>query len=92
MANMRMISQAGSPQIVRGTLSYTGSPGTFQDVPLSDVTCLTGYTPIALSGPTSQRPLPPNISIGGFYIDLTIGLAIVWDGNSWRNPVTSAIV
>ena len=101
MANVRMLPPQ-SPQtiVVRGANTYTGTPGSFTDVPQDDIGNLPGWTPVAAVGTTAQRPKPPSMQTpftayaGAFYIDTTLGKAIVYDDvtNVWRDPVTGAVV
>ncbi|MDE3176816.1 MAG: hypothetical protein KGM15_12005 [Pseudomonadota bacterium] len=60
------------------------------DVPASNAQSRIGWTPIAPSGTTAQRPT--NVVAGNWYIDTTLSAAIVYDGAYWRNPITSALV
>ena len=41
-----------------------------------------------LVGRTANRPAPTNGAAGAFFIDQTIGAALVSDGISWRNLAT----
>lgn len=56
------------------------------------------YFEIALTGTTAQRPVhgDPDYSVGippgVFYYDSTLSAFIVWDGGSWRNPISGAAV
>ena len=43
-------------------------------------------------GITAQRPAASTIAAGNIYADTTTGNLIVWDGATWRNPVTGAAV
>jgi hypothetical protein len=90
---IRMFPAPYSPsaQIVNGVRSYSGTPGVLQDVPVADAQSLAGWTAIAPSGPTSQRPISSSVA-GAWYIDTTLNAAIVFDGSGWRNPITSALV
>jgi hypothetical protein len=91
--NIRMFPASYSPQaqIVCGVRSHRDTPGTLVDVPPADAWSLIGWTPIAPSGPTSERPTTSSRA-GSWYIDTTLNAAIVFDGNAWRNPITSALV
>ena len=90
--NVRMFPPNYSPaaQIVCGTRSYSGTPGQFVDVPSTDVGQLIGWATIAPSGPSSARP--SYAPAGTWFVDTTLGYAIVSDGALWRNPITSAAV
>ncbi len=52
-----------------------------------------GFIPICASGTTAQRPTFATTTVGVgprgvFYLDTTISKIVVWDGVSWRDPVT----
>jgi hypothetical protein len=49
-----------------------------------------GFVGIGTSGPTSARPT--NVGPGSWHVDTTLGEAVVFDGKSWRNPVTGVAV
>jgi hypothetical protein len=49
-----------------------------------------GFVLVADSGPTSTRPASPTLR--QWYVDTTLGYAIIWDGANWRNPATAAAV
>lgn len=49
-----------------------------------------GFVNIGSSGPTSARPT--NAKPGAWHVDTTLGEAVVFDGASWRNPVTGVAV
>jgi hypothetical protein len=60
---------------------------------------LNSYFEICLTGSTAQRPVPhvdPDYSVGIppglFYYDSTLSDFIVWDGSTWRNPISGASV
>ena len=81
--------------------AYSGSVGSTVDAPDFDAGVLmaNGWMapgPIQGSGATSLRPvtLPVGCKIpAGFtWLDLTMGLTIVWDGATWRNPANGASV
>ena len=48
--------------------------------------------PIPTVGPTAQRPVLTQSQRGITYSDTTTGNMIVWDGKTWRNPVSGASV
>jgi hypothetical protein len=58
-----------------------------------------GWTKVAFSGPTSARPTV-NAANGPYYVasrsmffvDTTLNAVIVFDGATWRNPITGASV
>lgn len=78
--------------------SYTGVPGTFQDVEDSDAQMLeaNGWSRVAQVGPTASRPaatVNPGVPTrGDKYFDTTVGDMIVFDGLTWRSPITGAAV
>jgi hypothetical protein len=87
----------GNPVNVNGRIYPPVAPGTVIDVPDFDAACLcaNGYTRIAISGPTSARPTTNQASGSLYYaapgvtfLDITIGALVVFDGKTWRNPVT----
>jgi hypothetical protein len=81
--------------------TYSGVPGTYQDVPDFDAGVLNanGWTRVALSGPTSARPStnytvnPPYVAAPSLhFLDTTLGKIVVFDGATWRDPVTGSAV
>ncbi|MBR0937304.1 hypothetical protein [Bradyrhizobium jicamae] len=42
------------------------------------------------SGPTSARPV--NIRIGWMHVDTTLNKTVTFDGSTWRDPATGAVV
>lgn len=91
----------GNPLNVNGRVYPPVSPGTVIDVPDFDTAglCGNGYTRIAISGPTSARPsanpntAPPYFAASGLqFVDTTIGKLVVFDGATWRDPVTGSSV
>lgn len=72
--------------------SYSGTPGQVLDVPDFDAGQLeaNGWTPIAQSGTTAQRPALAAVARGTHYFDTTLAALIAWDGATWRNPATGA--
>lgn len=73
--------------------AYVGAPGQVLDVPEHDAIHLNGngWTRVEESGPSNTRPagLAPNHA-GVRFMDTTLGLLIVWDGATWRDPATGA--
>src|SRR5277367_3628500 len=79
--------------------SYSGAPGTIADIVDADAMILdgAGWTRVCFSGPTSGRPTI-SLSNGNYfaasrgfsYLDTTISAIVVWDGATWRNPITGA--
>jgi hypothetical protein len=77
--------------------SYTGTPGSAQDVNDSDagVLAANGWTDVALSGATSARPTAtsvPSAQRGLHFFDTTLNAMIVHDGANWRSPVDGSAV
>lgn len=82
--------------------SYTAGAGQYIDAlgdPASgDAATLgsQGFIAICASGPTSSRPNFATSSVGigvrdVLFLDTTLGKIVVFDGASWRDPVTGAI-
>ncbi len=74
---------------------YTCQAGSYLDVPTFDAIALesNGWIPgakSAQSGGTALRPANP--TLGMRYDDTDIGVEIVYDGATWRNPTTAAAV
>lgn len=91
----------GNPVNVNGRIYPPVAPGTVIDVPDFDAAglCGNGYTRIAISGPTSGRPSTSQASgslyfaaPGVSFVDTTIGKLIVYDGATWRDPITGNAV
>jgi hypothetical protein len=80
--------------------TYAATPGSFLDVPDMDATALgaSGWTRVALSGPTISRPTtlttsaPYIAGTGTQFYDTTIEKLVVFDGAAWRNPDTGGAV
>jgi hypothetical protein len=83
--------------------SYAASAGGFIDAvgdPSSgDASSLVsqGFIAICASGTTSQRPIFASTSVGVglrdvLFLDTSLGKIIVFDGVSWRDPVTGNAV
>lgn len=77
--------------------SYTATPGNPISVPDFDaqVLCTNGWLRSVSSfavaqGPTSGRPIAP--AAGARYSDTTVGREVMWDGATWRDPITGAAV
>ena len=88
----------GYQTIVANGRTYTGVPGTSQDVADIDAAILAanGWTKVVLVGPTSSRP---NASMNAFlpnridhFYDTTIAKTIQWDGQTWRDIATANAV
>jgi len=71
---------------------YHGVPGQAIDVPEFDAPALKDWKRVALSGTTSERPTADLDGASGSYIDTDLGLFIVWDGKTWRDPVSGNAV
>jgi hypothetical protein len=84
---------AGSP-VLR---AYSATAGGFVDAlgdPSGDAASLTsqGFVLVGASGTTTQRPTGAGFLRPGFlYVDTTASLVVIWDGASWRNPVSGAV-
>jgi len=46
-----------------------------------------GFFAVGTSGPTSARPAT-NLKPGALHVDTGINQVVVWDGSTWRNPIT----
>lgn len=68
--------------------TYTGAPGETLDVPDFDAQGLNanGWTWVAPVGATSERPEHPAAS--DRFVDTTLGKIVVFDGETWRDPLT----
>lgn len=80
---------------IRNGRSYTAVAGQIVDIPNFDAG-IEGWCELCQVGPTSARPsgtLPPNApGKGQLFIDTTLNAVIVWDGATWRDPLTGAAV
>ncbi len=80
--------------------TLSGTPGSYLDVSDADAVILeaNGWSRVALVGPTANRPPPTGLAPafcanpGTKYLDTTIGAVIVFDGATWRNPLTGGAV
>jgi hypothetical protein len=81
--------------------NYAAAPGTVADVPDFDAQVLAanGWVKVGWSGPTTARPpanqvtAAPYFAVPGcHFVDTTLAAVIVFDGATWRNPVTGAAV
>jgi len=92
------VSLGGAQPRIYPTQGTTIAPGATLDVPIGDAAGLgsLGWIPVGQVGPTSGRPAlrPPGsgTDVGTFYCDTTLTLVIIWDGETWRNPLTGASV
>lgn len=101
--NIRMLPPPAviSQTIVVNGRSYSGAPGAVMDILDADAVMLSanGWVKVALSGPTSARPLTSQAT-GSLYFaapglqfyDTSLGKIVVFDGATWRDPVTGAAV
>jgi hypothetical protein len=77
---------------------YSAAPGVALDIPDFDATMLSanGWIDCGPSGTATQRPTGTlgqyNASAGSKFFDTGLGLTIVSDGISWRDPATGNIV
>jgi hypothetical protein len=79
---------------------YSASPGSFVDVsgPAGDgdaaMVASQGFLPVCSSGTTALRLQLTGVffKAGQLFLDTTLGLVILFDGVTWRNPVTGAAV
>jgi hypothetical protein len=51
---------------------------------------MTGLYIVGSSGPTASRP--KNAQIGNLHVDSTLNAVVMFDGASWRNLLTGAVV
>ncbi|MGO9006611.1 MAG: hypothetical protein ACLQIQ_07500 [Beijerinckiaceae bacterium] len=92
--NVRMLPPVAVNQQARTVngRTYSGTPGTVQDIPDFDANALAanGWINVAFSGPTSARPtatVAPYAATAGLpFYDTTLGKVIVYDGATWRDP------
>ena len=103
MAIFRMLppTSVGQQTLVVNGRTYSAAPGVAVDVVAFDAEVLSAnnWTKAALSGPTSSRPspnpngTPPYIAAPGVhFIDTTIDKVVVFDGATWRDPLTGDAV
>ena len=97
MATFRMLPSINVSQqtITANGRSYSGAPGTAQDVSDMDAGILAanGWIKVALSGPTTARPsanptvTPPYTAARGLHFyDTTLSAVVIFDGATWRTP------
>jgi hypothetical protein len=78
--------------------TYAAAPGIALDIPDFDAAMLqaNGWIDCGPSGTTAQRPTGTlgqyNASGGSVYFDTTLGITIMSDGISWRDPNTGNAV
>lgn len=94
MPNVRLIGANGKAASisVNGRI-YTVAAGATIDMPDFDaqIAQANGFIALAATvGPTTARPAKP--SPGQSFHDTTLGLTIVHEGSTWRNPATGGVV
>lgn len=100
MANIRMMppNNVATTTTINGR-TYTCAAGATIDIPDFDARVLgaNGWVNAAGNGivestvgTTAQRPARP--SPGQTFHDTTLGFIVAFDGRSWRNPATGAVV
>lgn len=96
---IRMLGPPIAVTTVANGRAYAGAPGGVYDVIDGDADVLgaNGWTKVCPSGTTAARPpkqhLGPYVAAPGFrFFDTTRGEIIVFDGENWRSPVSSALV
>lgn len=81
----------GSSVTIAGAKVSNIAANTFVDVPLEHASTLANWTNAGKVGASSARP--QGAASGEYYVDTTLGYAIVADGMGvWHNPVTGAVV
>jgi len=92
------VSVSAQSRTVNGR-TYSATPGSAIDIFDADAEVLSanGWIKVALSGPTTARPspnplgTPPYLAGPGFkFLDTTLGKIVVYDGATFRDPVTGA--
>lgn len=90
------VSVSAQTRVVNGR-TYSAAPGVAVDVISfdADVLVANSWTKVAVSGPTSARPssnpnvTPPYLATAGFhFLDITLSKIVVFDGQTWRDPIT----
>jgi len=95
MSTVALLAPAnGATTIVSGR-TYTGTAGTIINAPDFDSGELesNGWLPVTgnaahATGTTAQRPARPKK--GDKYADSTLGLVVLFDGQTWRHTLTGA--
>ncbi len=72
-------------------------PGTITVIDANASRTATNYFAVAQTGTTAQRPLAtdpdvPRLPAGTLFYDTTVGDLIVYDGATWRSPITGVAV
>jgi hypothetical protein len=73
------------------------APGTILTVDSVTARTMPNYFQIEITGTTAQRPKAgdpgvPNLAAGTAYYDTTLAKTIYFDGISWRDPASGAVV
>lgn len=73
------------------------APGTITTVDSVTARIMTNYFQVEISGTTAQRPKAgdpglSNLPAGTAYYDTTLAKTIYYDGVSWRDPASGAVV
>ena len=92
-STVRFLPPGGKARtIVANGRFYTVAANGTIDVPPFDAIILAanGWVQVAGSGTSAQRPTGP--FFGQRYHDTTLGCLIFFEGSSWRNPDTGAVV
>lgn len=103
MPNFRMLAptNVGAQNMTNNGRPYSAAPGSVLDVVDADAQVLAaaGWVKVAFSGPTSARPTigAPSgpyftAARGTHFLDTTLNALIVFDGATWRSPISGASV
>ena len=93
IGNSDSILNGPNPATVNGR-TYSCALGSAIDVPYQDAVILINNDWSAFgwgSGPTSARPSGINVVPGMLWLDTTLGVAIMWDGLTWRGYNGAAV-
>ncbi len=82
--------------IAAANVNSAVAPGTILTTDMTSVRTLASFVAIARSGTTTQRPTNSDsggpLPAGFMYFDTAVADLIIFDGVSWRSPITGAIV
>jgi hypothetical protein len=95
MPNQRVMPPAtGNATIMVNGRTYSGSVGSFLDVPDFDarVMIANGWTTTDSAGVGTTLLRPPTPKKDTHYTDTDLGVSIVFDGKTWRSKATGASV